>query len=130
MFEDVVSAAHADMLDSLNKMKRDSVVAGLDPAITSIGVRVKTTQHGWVVLIRTLFNWRLLDCRNDPLKGSPTEYSGWARAWCYAEPYSFHRSLLAAAVWSGDPDTEPSGWIKSLPDERRHGEPLEGIAQE
>lgn len=61
---------------------------------------------------------------------APDAMSGYSRGWCYAEPGSFLRSLLAAVYWSGAPDTEPSGWIKSLPDERRHGEPRDGIKQE
>lgn len=130
MFEDFVAAQHVDMYNSLMRLKDTMPTDYLDPEVMSFGVRVKTTEHGWVVLVRTLVNWRLLDCRNDPFRGVPTEFSGWTRGWCYAEPNSFVSGLLAAVTWSGRPDTEPSGWIKSIPDGRRHSEPKDGITQE
>lgn len=129
--KELIEAQHADMYSHLQRMKDSGSFPELDPAnIPGIGVRVKITSHGWVVLVRTFFNWRILDCRNHPLEGVPNELSGWLRGWCYAGPSSSLTALLSAVTWSGDPDTEPSGWVKSLPDERRHGEPQDGIRQE
>lgn len=128
-FEMLVKAQHEDMLKALQQIASDESY-DLDPALTPFGVRVKSTRHGWVVLTRQLFNWRINDCRNDPLQGVPTEFSGIIRAWCYGGTNSMLTSLLAAVAWSGQPDTEPSGWMKSVMDERRDSEPVEGIRQE
>jgi hypothetical protein len=125
-----IDAQEKDMLTALQRMKEDAYGFDMDPELTPFGVRVRVTPWGWIVLVRTITNWRILDCRNDPFQNVPTEMSGWARGWCYAEPSSFISSLLGALKWSGSPDTEPSGWVKSLPDERRHGEQKPGIRQE
>jgi hypothetical protein len=130
--DELVKAQNRDMFLCLESMKdRGFEEFNIDPLITSFGVRVKVTEHGWVVLARQITNWRILDCRNDPFhENVPTAFSGWTRGWCYAEPSSTVTSLMAAVKWSGMPDTEPSGWVKSLPDGRRHGEPKDGITQE
>jgi hypothetical protein len=127
----VIDIYHESMYEALTLMK-EHVPGGdrLDPAITDFGVRVKITEVGWVVLTRQLVNWRIVDCRNDPFSGTPTELSGYTRGWCYAGPHSFALALHAAVTWSGSPDTEPSGWIKSVVDGRRNGEPTPGIRQE
>lgn len=128
MFDEFVAAQHQMMFDALQKVENKDY--GVDALITPFGVRVRVTEHGWVVLVRTLVNWRILDCRNDPFRGVPTELSGWTRGWCYNGPNAAVRSLLAAVSWSGRPDTEPSGWIKSIIDGRTHSEPIDGITQE
>lgn len=129
-FQQIADAQHRDMFTYLESLKAHGI-PGLDPEIVPrMGVRVKTTEQGWVMLVREIFNWRILDCRIHPIDGVVNEASGWSRGWCYAEPHSFASSVWAAVTWSGRPETEPSGWTKSLPDQRYNSEPLEGILQE
>lgn len=75
----------------------------------TLGYRVKDSDCGrYVVEVwRMLYNWRVVlrpkDC-DVTVEG----------AWCYFGNgwTSLRNALLAAAVWSGDPATEPPGYDK------------------
>jgi hypothetical protein len=119
--------AHEHMAAMLRDIGQKNPSLGLDVLVHEFGVRVRVTDVGWVVMVREIVNWRILDCRNDAFTGVPTAASGWTRGWCYPTPLT---AVVAALSWSGRPDTEPSGWTKSVVDGRFNGEPTPGIKQE
>jgi hypothetical protein len=75
------------------------------------GIRVKTTQHCHVDVMRMLNgNWRLVE--------TDLRVGTYNRGWCYARTATCSSPLLvalsAALLWSGSPDTEPRWWVKAL----------------
>lgn len=81
------------------------------------GIRVKTMPHASYYLCKMLHNnWRLIEVL-------PEDHMSSSRSWCYGGDTP-RQALIAALTygviaWDGAEGTEPSGWIKSLPDERR-----------
>lgn len=66
-----------------------------------------------VLVMRMTFNWRIAEA----------DYPGaWGlRHWCFegTDVATFIRVVRQLAIWQGDPDSEPRGWIKAW-DDRRH----------
>lgn len=85
-------------------------------------LHVKDTDDCQVMIAHMGFNWRVLEV----LYGG-AGMLGPARGWCYRAP--LETVIEAARRWDGAPDSEPSGWIKAVGTERRHGEPAEGVRQ-
>ena len=81
------------------------------------GIKVKGTPHADYYLQKMLLvNWRLIEV---PAGSKWTS----SRGWCYSGETPQQALLVAVANvldWSGEQGTEPSGWLKSVPD-GRHG---------
>lgn len=122
---------HEQTAWSLRRSFKD--LPGLNPddplfPVEEWGIRVKTTPYAWVYITRMMFNWRVLEVIPDGLPEGHPLYPAmfYNRSWCFK---SLAVALARAAAWDGRHDTEPGGWIKSVVDGRREGEPTEGIAQ-
>lgn len=101
-----------------------------DIAVDSWGIRVRCTEHCDVYLMLMLGgNWRLLEVIPNPGEPDNPMAASNPRGWCYTGPAAFTCGFLAAQSWDGAPDSEPTGWVKSVHDQRRHGEPKPGIRQ-
>ena len=94
-----------------------------DVSVDDWGIRVKDTPHGAVYVCRMITTWRIQQVR-DP----ENLWTAAHRAWCYPSS-DLVGALVRAMMWDGEPDTEPSGWLKSVYDGRRHGEPIDGVRQ-
>lgn len=91
--------------------------------VSDFGVLLKVTEHCEVHLMPAITNLRIVEV--DPARSFSHK-----RGWCYERRYGYLRVFEAAARWDGAPDTEPSGWRRSIPDHRYDGEKKEGVRQQ
>lgn len=75
------------------------------------GYRIKLSDDGrhHIDVLLMLFNWRVVTTPTD----CPLMYD---RGWCYfgRDESSFVRAVMAAWVWDGADDSEPSGYDKAV----------------
>jgi hypothetical protein len=64
---------------------------------------IKETDHGWVMLVRLIFNWRLV---------LGDEWDLW-QGYCFTGPDSTRNALAAAIEWSGEGEA-PGSWYKAV----------------
>ena len=107
----------------LHRSVGDSLVAaGQAITVDGWGIRIKETPHGCVYVERMIFTWRV------KLVENPDSLVCGGIGWCYPGN-NLPLALANAWAWDGSPDTEPSGWIRSIHDHRSHGEPKPGVRQ-
>lgn len=96
-------------VDFLRELLKPIATTGdLQIGLVEGGWRIKRTDWHYIDVLRMLFSFRVV---TTPIN-FPAVYD---RHWCYNgnDAATLIRAVVAAAMWDGRDDTEPTGWNKN-----------------